>query len=177
VKTLSQILSECRKFGLYLHLAHQTLGQLNDRLISALGNVGIKISFTIDREDAEIMAKKLFAVDTTEIKSEAKTEIQQHVYSPLPEQWERLVANLQNLPPQTAWVKQRAKRPVRIKTHRIRPYNIGPDQVEQLQTQLVRLHGVPVANSVHERELLTPPVQLTDWEQRPNQSGLVYIAS
>ncbi len=42
-KTLAQILSECRKFGLYLHLAHQTLGQLHSRItciwhIKHLGN-------------------------------------------------------------------------------------------------------------------------------------------
>jgi len=35
-KTLAQILSECRKFGLHLHLAHQTLGQVQQRVSSAL---------------------------------------------------------------------------------------------------------------------------------------------
>jgi type IV secretory pathway TraG/TraD family ATPase VirD4 len=33
-KTLAQILSECRKFGLYLHLAHQTVGQLHSHQLS-----------------------------------------------------------------------------------------------------------------------------------------------
>ena len=56
-KTLAQILSECRKFGLHLHLAHQTLGQLQQRISSALGNVGIKVVFAVDREDAEVMTK------------------------------------------------------------------------------------------------------------------------
>ena len=31
-ESLAQILSECRKFGLHLTLAHQTLAQLNERM-------------------------------------------------------------------------------------------------------------------------------------------------
>src|SRR5207244_398203 len=53
VMTLAQILSEARKFGLHLTLAHQTLGQLSsERLRSALGNVGTKVVFAVDRTDA-----------------------------------------------------------------------------------------------------------------------------
>jgi type IV secretory pathway TraG/TraD family ATPase VirD4 len=63
-KSFSRILSECRKYGLFLHIAHQTLGQLGERIASALGNVGIKAVFVVDREDAEILAKKIFFVDT-----------------------------------------------------------------------------------------------------------------
>src|SRR6185503_12482679 len=91
-KTLAQILSECRKFGLYLHLAHQTLGQLHHRISSALGNVGIKVVFSIDRNDAEVMAPKLFTVDTEQVKHEAQTETQHPLFSPLSEQWEQAVA-------------------------------------------------------------------------------------
>jgi len=99
-KTLAQILSECRKFGLHLHLAHQTLGQVQHRVSSALGNVGIKVAFAVDREDAEVMAKKLFAVDTEEVKHDAQTETQHPLFSPLIEQWERATAVLQELPSQ-----------------------------------------------------------------------------
>src|SRR5207244_2860880 len=91
-KTLAQILSECRKFGLHLHLAHQTLGQVQERVSSALGNVGIKVVFAVERQDAEVMARKLFAVDTVEVKHDAQTDVQHPLYSPLPEQWERAVA-------------------------------------------------------------------------------------
>ena len=38
-QTLAQILSECRKFGLHLTLAHQTLAQINERMKGALGNI------------------------------------------------------------------------------------------------------------------------------------------
>ena len=124
------------------------------------------------------MAKKLFSVDTTEIKSEAKTEMQQHVYSPLPEQWERLVASLQELPPRTAWVKQRAKRPVKIKTERIKPYTVTAAQLEEIQTTLACTHGVPVAQI--ERDLAphaSTPLHLSDWEQRQASQTIYSSAS
>ena len=57
-KTLAQILSECRKYNLHIHLAHQTLGQIQSRVESALGNVGIKVVFPLDYEDAQVMAQK-----------------------------------------------------------------------------------------------------------------------
>src|SRR5207247_7035098 len=73
--TLAQILSESRKFGLHLTLAHQTLGQMeNTRLVSALSNIGTKVVFAVDREDAEIMAKKLFVVGGEEVKHEVENE-------------------------------------------------------------------------------------------------------
>ena len=42
-QTLAQILSECRKFGLHLTLAHQTLAQINERMKGALGNIQLKL--------------------------------------------------------------------------------------------------------------------------------------
>jgi hypothetical protein len=176
VKTLAQILSECRKFGLYLHLAHQTLGQLNERLISALGNVGIKVSFTIDREDAEVMARKLFSVDTTQIKRAAQTDTQHPIYAPLPEQWERLVASLQQLPNRTAWVKRRARSPVRIKTRSIKPYTANSSDVEGVMDALVRRHGIPSAYIADKAIGLPGDMPKPgDWD-RSQMSNLVYVA-
>src|SRR5215212_4199772 len=115
-KTLAQILSECRKFGLYLHLAHQTLGQLHGRISSALGNVGIRVVFSIDREDAVIMAPKLFSVDTEAVKHEAQTENQHPIYAPLQDQWENATASIQRLRPRHALIKRRNAPAVEITT-------------------------------------------------------------
>lgn len=70
----------------------------------------------VDREDAEVMARKLFMVDTEAIKHESQTETQHPIYSPLPEQWEQWVASVQNLPPRQAWVKRRNKIVAKIQT-------------------------------------------------------------
>src|SRR5215211_1661298 len=137
-KTLAQILSECRKFGLYLHLAHQTLGQLHGRISSALGNVGIRVVFSIDREDAQIMAPKLFSVDTEVIKHDAQTDTQHPLYLQLNEQWEQATATIQRLAPRFALVKRRNAPVVQIKTARIPSYGVTYTQVDTLQTDLAR---------------------------------------
>jgi hypothetical protein len=145
-KTLAQILSECRKFGLHLHLAHQTLGQLHNRISSALGNVGIKIVFSVDREDAEILAPKLFGVDTEAVKHEAGTDTQHPLYKPLNEQWEKATATIQNLTPRFALVKERGAAVVKVRTETIRPYRVSSAQVDELLKDLARTHGEPLAS-------------------------------
>ena len=101
---MSQILSESRKFGLHLTLAHQTLGQLeSSHLIAALGNIGTQVVFAVDRGDAEIMAKKLFSVEVEEIKHEVPNKAQQGKMHPLyysvQEEWEQAIQTIQGLSP------------------------------------------------------------------------------
>ncbi len=56
-ETFSEILSEARKYGLGLIVAHQFLRQIPDSLGHALfGNVGTLVSFRISAEDAKYMA-------------------------------------------------------------------------------------------------------------------------
>jgi len=176
-KTLAQILSECRKFGLFLHLAHQTLGQVPERVSSALGNVGIKVVFAVDREDAEVMARKLFMVDTEEIKHEAQTETQHPLFSPLTEQWEKAVATIQTLSPRMALVKRRGTGLVQLKTEGIPKYQASPADVDLLEMRLARVHGVPISHAsstsrVHIQS--GAPVQLVDWEAVAPAFQVVY---
>ncbi len=57
-----KILSQTRKYHLYLVLAHQNLAQLPIKLrASILGNCGIQAYFHVSRFDAEILAKEAFA--------------------------------------------------------------------------------------------------------------------
>jgi type IV secretory pathway TraG/TraD family ATPase VirD4 len=60
-ENFSFILSEARKYGLCLTLAHQYLGQLDEKLREAIfGNVGTVICFKIGIEDAEILEKEFY---------------------------------------------------------------------------------------------------------------------
>jgi type IV secretory pathway TraG/TraD family ATPase VirD4 len=55
------ILSEARKYGLCLTVAHQYLGQLDEKLREAIfGNVGTIICFKVGIEDAEVLVKEFF---------------------------------------------------------------------------------------------------------------------
>ena len=57
------ILSEIRKYGLSLVLAHQYLDQLDEKMRAAiLGNVGTLISFRIGAEDAKNLAREFYPV-------------------------------------------------------------------------------------------------------------------
>ena len=56
--SISQILSEARKYGLSLNVAHQFIKQLDEGIRDAVfGNVGNMITYRISPEDAEILEK------------------------------------------------------------------------------------------------------------------------
>ena len=55
-----ELLAEARKYGLGLVLAHQHLGQLDDRLRHALfGNVGTRLILSVGAEDAHVLAPEV----------------------------------------------------------------------------------------------------------------------
>jgi hypothetical protein len=149
-KTLAQILSECRKYNLHLHLAHQTLGQIQSRVESALGNVGIKIAFALDYEDAKVLTHKLFVDYTGQMK------------------WEDATALIQRLPFRTAFVKCRSRRLARVRTKTIRPYKPHRMSMPALINTLLRQHGIP--SREHQTHLSSSPSVLhrnsfSDWEK------------
>ena len=59
--SFADILSEARKYGLNLVLAHQYIEQLDEKIRGAIfGNVGTIISFRIGVEDAQYLAKEFY---------------------------------------------------------------------------------------------------------------------
>lgn len=59
----ADILSESRKYGLNLILAHQYTEQLDEKMRSAVfGNVGTIISFRVGLEDARLLSKEFYPV-------------------------------------------------------------------------------------------------------------------
>jgi len=57
--SISQILSEARKYKLNLIIAHQFIGQLSEEISKAVfGNVGSICSFRVGPEDAEFLEKQ-----------------------------------------------------------------------------------------------------------------------
>ena len=140
--TLAQILSESRKFGLHLTLAHQTLGQMdNGHLVSALGNVGIKIVFAVDRTDAEVMVKKLFAMGSERVKHLVEDESQQEkshpVFYSLQEEWEQAIQEIQNLSPRTCLVKAARRGTAKVHTKFMPPAKLSEAEMEALRKGLV----------------------------------------
>jgi len=65
--SFADILSETRKYGLNLTLAHQYIEQLDEKIRAAIfGNVGTIISFKIGVEDAKYLAKEFYPVFNVE---------------------------------------------------------------------------------------------------------------
>ena len=146
--TLSHILSEARKFGLSLSLAHQTLGQMtSERMQSALGNMGTKVIFAIDRYDAEVMAKKLFTVEIEKIKHEVEDVKQQDrthpIFYSLQEGWEEAVQAIQELKPRTCLVKAPYRRVVKLHTMAVPERRETEHQLDSLLRGLLERNGSP----------------------------------
>jgi len=61
--SVTTILSEARKYRLCLTLAHQFIGQLDDKIKSAIfGNVGSYVVFRVGAEDAEFLERQFLPV-------------------------------------------------------------------------------------------------------------------
>jgi hypothetical protein len=167
--TLSHILSEARKFGLHLTLAHQILGQMTSiRMQSALGNIGTKIVFAADRFDAEIMAKKLFAVSSEQVKHEVEDSTQQEKTHPLfyslPEEWEEATQAIQNLPPRTALVKVPQRAVAKIYTLPIPPHDLSQEEQEAVRVRLLQRVGQPFPTEPEVPDSPPSVGQITDYE-------------
>jgi hypothetical protein len=108
-KTFIELLSEARKYGLSLILAHQNLSQLPEDLQdSILTNCGIQASFRISRKDAEIMAKEFFETTGTEVKSsKISPDSSDYKFYSYQEEWEKYFQELQSLPNRAFYVKHK----------------------------------------------------------------------
>lgn len=93
-KTLATVLSEGRKFGLGLTIAHQELEQVNQRMLGAISNVFTKVIFGIGRFDAEYLGKAIGRVDAEAVKRQPKQDSQYELFASLFEQWEEWINGL-----------------------------------------------------------------------------------
>jgi hypothetical protein len=103
------VLSEARKYGLSLILAHQTLQQIPKELRSViLGNAGIQVYFRTNREDAELLAKEAFIYDGYQVKTMQITGDRMNTkFWSMGEEWEHNFAQLQNMPPRHCIIKHK----------------------------------------------------------------------
>lgn len=105
-ESFAVILSEARKYGLSLIMAHQTLSQIPNELRSLiLGNTGIQVYFRINRQDASLLAKEAFEYSGYEVKS--ISPYGQPKYWSLGEEWEHNIEALQTLPPRVCFIKHK----------------------------------------------------------------------
>lgn len=108
-----EILSEAGKYGLFLTMAHQYLGQLpkvpgKDLLGSILGNTGLQVYFRVSRQDTKILAQEAFKSTGTKVKNVKLSEQNfDYDYYTYPEEWEFFFQELQRLPPRSCYIKHK----------------------------------------------------------------------
>jgi hypothetical protein len=99
---LGRILSLARKYRLMLWLAHQTWGQLSDKLANALQNT-TRISFALGFTDARIMAPNYTTYDPGIVKHANTEELKQ--FLTVQETYEKMASELQSMKPRRAYVR------------------------------------------------------------------------
>jgi len=118
--SLNDILSQTRKYGLYLWLAHQTMSQVPPGLRGALQNVGMEAVFRLGAADADYMADALAHIDPLRIKHQVTNEVaveRTHPLFQLPQEQQLLLAqDIRNLFPGQAYLSWFS--PIRSRTKR-----------------------------------------------------------
>lgn len=163
-KTLSHILAESRKLGVHLTLAHQTLSQLDTKLIGALGNVHTKILFGLSRKDAEVFAREAGQVNTTSIKDEPQIGWQYPLYEPLLEQWEGWTTDLQFQRERQAVVTETNGLVTPIWTRSIPQYTASLADVEAFRLASAAYHGIQISARQEEEYQIYPPTSVSPAE-------------
>ncbi len=114
--SFAEIMSEARKYGLSLILAHQSLVQLNDELRDIiLGNAKNFIIFRCDRQDAELIIKYINDYDPYEWKYKVDGIVSS--WFSKDEQWEEGIGELTSMPTQFAVLKTKGKEPRMFRTY------------------------------------------------------------
>ncbi|MDI6716696.1 MAG: TraM recognition domain-containing protein, partial [Actinomycetota bacterium] len=113
--SFAEILSEARKYGLSITLAHQNLKQLPENLkATILSNAKNFIIFRLDRQDAELIAKYMFEYDPFWWKLK---DGDKYTFYSMNEQEESLIYELTNLDAQFAYLKTKGNAPRMSRTY------------------------------------------------------------
>lgn len=129
--SFAEIMSEARKYGLSLILAHQSLEQLDDKLRAIiLSNAKNFVVFRVDRIDAELLVKYLARYDPFMVKTGS---LESEDYYAMSEQWELETAELSELPERIAVLKTKGCEPVFFGT-----YDLPESGSYELNLRLVR---------------------------------------
>lgn len=184
---IKDILSETRKFGLPLVLAHQYLSQLSPTILNAVKNTtGTLASFRVGHDDAEWLSKELFPPGSIEVASSDLKFKRMGRYSifPFPQEeteslnHEERAALLTQLDNREFWVKQRGSYAPSMQ----RTFDMPVPKSEAMfkaRAQLIEISGMRYgrlkeevrAESEHERQQLftrfvSKSGTITDYEEK-----------
>ena len=146
---LNEMLSQTRKFGMFVVLSHQTRDQIPERMWGALQNVEVDITFRTGRDDAEHQAKVVGSVDPHAVKHEVKEgqERSHPAFYSLPEQWEGWTQQVVGLPKRFAFVKHPSGRTVKIQSLPLPDPVVDPKRLARIEQHYLSACFRPVSLS------------------------------
>ncbi len=169
-EALSRMLSQTRKFGLFLIMAHQTWSQASERLRGALANVGIEVAFRLGRGDAEHTARLLGRVDPRTVRQNVSAAASES--AGMSEQWERHVQALQDLPPRHAVVRVAGQRAVSLRTRPVPDPAVEEERVAAVEAHYLATSFRPRHAIVQELDQYrAPPSPTATSATRPTVRG------
>jgi Helicase HerA, central domain/TraM recognition site of TraD and TraG len=146
-ESLTRMLSETRKYGLFCVMAHQTWSQANERLQGALQNVGLEVIFKAGRTDAEYSARLLGWVDPMAVKHHVADETAEHrthpAFFPLQEQWERHIQQIQYLKQGQAFVRLPNDTVRKVRTRTLPSLTIRREELLEVKEEYLRRYFEP----------------------------------
>jgi hypothetical protein len=158
-EALARMLSQTRKFGLYLAMAHQTWSQASSRLKGALQNVGLEVVFRLGRDDAEHAAKVLGRVDPRSVSQRQDTTTEG---VGMGEQWERFTQQIQDLMPRQAFVLPAGGQATAIRTRAVPDPAVSAELLARIEAEYLARSFVAPAVQVQ------PPVPVSQ-PRRPTR--------
>lgn len=178
---LSDMLSQTRKYGLFLVMSHQSWSQASSRLRGGLQNVGLEVVFRLGRQDAEYSATTLGRVTADAIKHQVEDETaigRTHpVFYSLAEQWESWVQAIQDLPKRQAFMRLPGGDVTKVRTLPIPDPPVDRAELAEVEAEYQRRYFLPmaeVARSVADPpapELVTPTVRKRPLPRREVSDG------
>lgn len=180
-QVLAHMLSEVRKMGLRLCLAHQGWHQLNNaRLEGALDQAQVKVIFGSGAKTSQVLAEELFLSNPQQIKHEVEDPIAQQRTHPhfesILEQRELFMQRIRTQrrreillsPPESQHI-------IRLRTLTIPQPPYSPTQLDDLKTDLLAANGQKVTASPS--ELSSNVIHEINSEKKPQSltsSGILY---
>src|SRR6266487_4186113 len=141
-EALTTMLSQTRKYGLFLVMAHQNWSQTSSKLRGAMQNVGVEVVFELGRDDAEYTARMIGRVDPSRIKHEVTDEQageRTHpLFDPVSEQREIHIQQLQDLPPRNFMLKIRSASVRQGRTVDVTAPALDPSELTMVEQEYLR---------------------------------------
>jgi hypothetical protein len=163
-EALTGMMSQTRKFGMFVLLSHQTLDQIPETMRGALQNVEVEITFRTGREDAEHQAKVVGSVDPLTVKHvvEEGEERSHPTFYSLGEQWEGWTQQVTGLKKRFAFVRHPSGKVVKVQSPAMPDPVVPPDRLAAVEERYLKECFAPAPAAV--------PVPIFDHGRAPFQA-------